>query len=110
MESITVSMNFHHSLPLVVAHYPLQSLKGICKTLRLCFSVYWMSVQAWFFCWSAEEVEMGTTEPVAIFLVADQCIQLCFLLRAKVQRALVCLWGMHVVLQLVCLWQERHLE
>lgn len=30
MENITVSMNFHHSLPLFVAHYLLQSLKGIC--------------------------------------------------------------------------------
>lgn len=46
MESITVSMNFRHSLPLFVAHYLLQSLKGICKTLRLCCSVHWMSEQA----------------------------------------------------------------
>lgn len=48
MANITVSMNFHHSLPLFVAHYLLQSLKGICKTLRLCCSLHWTSVQAWF--------------------------------------------------------------
>lgn len=49
MESITDSMNFDHSLSLFVAHYLLQSLRGICKTLRLCCSVHWMSLQAWFY-------------------------------------------------------------
>lgn len=46
MESTTVFMNFHHSLPLFVAHYLLKSLKGIYKTLRLCCSIRGMSVQA----------------------------------------------------------------
>lgn len=43
---------------------------------------------------------MGTTEPVAIFPVAAQCIQVCFLLRAKVQRD----WSGSGVSMQFCTW------
>lgn len=60
--------------------------------------------------WSAGEVKMETTEPAAIFPVAAQCIRMCFLLRAKEQRFGLSLGCIHAILQLVCLWWERHSE
>lgn len=57
--------------------------------------------------WSAGEVKMETTEPEAIFPVAAQFIQMCFLLRAEVQRGLVCLWGVSMQFHSWCVCGGR---
>lgn len=106
MESIIIFMNFPLSLPLFVGRYLLQSLEGICEALRLWYSINWTPTLCLVLWWSAGKVKMETTEPAVIFPVAAQCIQMCFLPRAKVQRFGLSLGCIHAILQVVCLWRE----
>lgn len=92
MESITDSMNFDHSLSLFVAHYLLQSLRGICKTLRLMLE-----------CWRGWDGNNWTCNNLSC------CSSMHFFSGLSAGRSGLSL-GVHAILQLVCLRQERHLE
>lgn len=100
MESIIISFSSLICRLLVLAK-PWRNLWS-AQTVVFCTLDTYVCLVLW---WSAGEVKMETTEPAAISPVAAQCIQMCFLLRDKVQRDLVCLWGLstHVCMQF-CRW------